>query len=58
MAATQIVDPARDQEPTLNDMLSDPIVEAMMQSDRVDRRALQALLREVAQTRRVAAVVS
>jgi hypothetical protein len=58
MAATQIVDPARDQEPTLNDMLSDPIVEAMMQADRVDRRALQALLREVAQTRRVAAVVS
>jgi hypothetical protein len=58
MAATQIVDPARDQDPTLNDMLSDPIVEAMMQADRVDRRALQALLREVAQTRRVAAVVS
>jgi hypothetical protein len=58
MAATQIVDPARDQDPTLNDMLSDPIVEAMMQADRVDRRALQALLREVAQTRRAAAVVN
>ena len=57
MAATQLVDPARDPEPTLNEMLSDPIVEAMMQADRVDRHALEALLSEVAQTRRAAAVV-
>jgi hypothetical protein len=56
VVATEVTGRGRQWIPTLNDMLSDPIVEAMMQADRVDRRALQALLREVAQTRRAAVV--
>jgi hypothetical protein len=35
-------------EPGLKEMLSDPVVVAMMKADGVDRRALEAALREVA----------
>jgi hypothetical protein len=52
MAATTIA-PDSDPEPTLTEILSDPIVEAMVEADRVDRHALQAMLREVARTRRL-----
>jgi hypothetical protein len=47
--------PAGDAEPTISEILADPIVEAMMEADRVDRYALAALLGEVAQARRTAA---
>jgi len=43
------------REPTLDEILSDPIVEAVMQADAVDPKALRALLDKVAQARGVAA---
>ena len=36
-------------EPTLQEILSEEIVEAMMAADRVDRSELEAMLAEVAQ---------
>jgi hypothetical protein len=41
-----------DPEPTVDEMLSDEIVLALMAADRVDRHALAAMLAEVAQTLR------
>jgi hypothetical protein len=41
-------------EPSLEDMLSDPIVQAVMRADGVDRRALDDLLSEIARERRAA----
>jgi hypothetical protein len=37
------------REPTLDEILSDPIVTALMQADSVDRRELRAMLRHVAE---------
>ena len=37
--------PVQWHEPTLAETLSDPIVQAVMQADRVDRRKLEAVLR-------------
>jgi hypothetical protein len=37
-------------EPTLREILSDEIVEAMMKADRVDRHELEAMLAEVARS--------
>jgi hypothetical protein len=39
------------QEPTLKEILSDAIVEAMMEADRVDPYELEAMLTEVARNR-------
>lgn len=41
-------------EPTLSDMLADPIVQAVMQADAVDRQVLEALLSDVARERAAA----
>lgn len=38
------------REPTLEDMLSDPIVVALMDADGVDPRELEAMLRDVGRT--------
>ena len=38
-------------EPTLDEILSDPIVEAVMRADTVDRAALEDLLQNIAQKR-------
>jgi len=35
------------REPTLEDMLSDPIIRAVMDADRVDPHELQAMLKDV-----------
>jgi hypothetical protein len=35
------------REPTLDDMLSDPIIRAVMDADRVDPHELQAMLKDV-----------
>jgi hypothetical protein len=43
-----------DREPTLEDILSDPIVRAVMAADGVDARKLEATLREIAIDRRAA----
>jgi hypothetical protein len=40
-------------EPTLKDMLSDPIVMAMMEADGVDPRELEAMLTHVGSSRGV-----
>jgi|RhiMethySRZTD1v2_1073278.scaffolds.fasta_scaffold57256_6 hypothetical protein len=37
-----------EREPTVDEILSDEIVQAMMAADRVDRHALAAMLAEVA----------
>jgi hypothetical protein len=37
------------REPTLSEILSDPIVEAVMKADRVDRAALERELRNLRQ---------
>jgi hypothetical protein len=37
------------REPTLDELLSDPIVSALMQADSVDRRELRAMLRNIAE---------
>jgi hypothetical protein len=39
-------------EPTLEDILSDPIIKAVMSADGVDPRELAAMLREVRQENR------
>jgi hypothetical protein len=36
----------RHREPTLEDILSDPIVTALMEADGVDRQELEAMLKE------------
>jgi hypothetical protein len=36
------------REPSLSEMLSDPIVKALMEADGVERGELEAMLREVA----------
>ena len=41
------------REPTLDEILSDPIVEAVMRADCVDRNALEAMLQTIAQERQV-----
>ena len=41
-----------DREPTLEDILSDPIVRVVMAADGVDARKLEATLREIAIDRR------
>jgi hypothetical protein len=41
-----------DREPTLRDILSDPIVRVVMAADGVDARELEATLREIAIDRR------
>ena len=38
---------SRQGEPTLEEMLSDPIVRAVMEADRIDPHELAATLREV-----------
>jgi hypothetical protein len=43
-----------DHEPTLADILSDPIVRVVMAADGVDARKLEATLREIAIDRRAA----
>ena len=43
------------REPTLEEMLSDSIVQAVMQADSVNPEELRALLGNVAHTRRLAA---
>jgi hypothetical protein len=43
-----------DHEPTLADILSDPIVRVVMAADGVDARKLEATLREIAIDRRTA----
>jgi hypothetical protein len=43
-----------DREPTLRDILSDPIVRVVMAADGVDARKLEATLREIAIDRRAA----
>jgi hypothetical protein len=43
-----------DGEPTLEDLLSDPIVRVVMAADGVDARKLEATLREIAIDRRAA----
>ncbi len=35
------------REPTLKDLLSDPIIEAVMEADGVDRYELETMLKEV-----------
>jgi hypothetical protein len=45
------------REPTLEEMLSDPIVEAMMRADAVDPDELDAMLGRIARTLRAAAPV-
>jgi hypothetical protein len=40
----------RHREPTLEEMLSDPIVRALMDADGVDPHELEAMLKEVART--------
>jgi hypothetical protein len=42
-------------EPTLADMLADPIVQAVMQADAVEEQEIEALLDDVARLRRVPA---
>jgi hypothetical protein len=53
--------PIREQlyypEPTLEEILSDPIVTAVMQADAVDADALGAMLGRIARTLRTAASV-
>jgi hypothetical protein len=39
------------REPTLDEILSDPIVEAVMRADSVDRTALEDMLQTIAQER-------
>ena len=58
--ATTIVIPIRDassafREPTLEEILSDSIVEAVMRADDVNLGELRALLGKVANARRLAA---
>jgi hypothetical protein len=36
-------------EPKIDDVLDDPVVGLLMKADRVDRRALEAILRQAAQ---------
>jgi len=43
------------REPTLDDMLSESIVEAMMRADGVDPHELKELLRRIARSRTVVA---
>jgi hypothetical protein len=43
------------REPSLQDILSDPITQAVISADGVNRGELDAMLREVAQKRRSAA---
>jgi hypothetical protein len=43
-----------DREPTLEDILSDPIVRVVMAADRVDVQKLEAALREIAVSLRAA----
>jgi hypothetical protein len=38
-------------EPTLQEILSDPITRALMHADRVEPREVEAMLRQVAQVR-------
>jgi hypothetical protein len=40
------------REPTLKDILSDSIIRAVMDADRVDARELEAMLRQVARNAR------
>jgi hypothetical protein len=40
----------RHREPTLEEMLSDPIVRALMDADDVDPHELEAMLKEVGRT--------
>jgi hypothetical protein len=42
----------RHREPTLEQMLCDPIVRALMDADGVDPHELEAMLKEVGRTRR------
>ena len=41
-----------DRDPTLEEMLSDPIIKALMEADRVDPRELETILRRVERSRR------
>jgi len=43
------------REPSLHDILSDPITQAVISADGVDTGELEAMLRQVAQKRRSAA---
>ena len=43
------------REPSLEDILSDPIIKAVIDADGVDANELGAMLRRVANTRRLAA---
>jgi hypothetical protein len=42
-------------EPTLDEILSDPVVRAMMEADGVDPSEVEAMVRRIARTRREAA---
>jgi hypothetical protein len=42
------------REPTLNGILSDPVVRAVMEADGVNRHELEVMLRRVAQRLRIA----
>jgi hypothetical protein len=42
------------REPTLKDILSDSIIKAVMEADRVDARELEAMLRQVGRSSRPA----
>ena len=42
------------REPTLNGILSDPIVRAVMEADRVNPQELEVMLRRAAQRLRIA----
>ena len=42
------------REPTLNEILSDPVVRAVMEADGVNRHELEVMLRRVAQRLRIA----
>jgi hypothetical protein len=58
--AMRVMIPIRDassawREPTLDEILSDSIVEAVMRADSVDPKELRALLVRIAHTRRLTA---
>jgi hypothetical protein len=42
------------REPTLEDMLSDPIIRAVMDADRVDPHELKAMLKDIGRALRAA----
>jgi hypothetical protein len=44
------------REPTLIEILSDPITQAVMQADSVDQQQLKTMLREIEMLRRAASI--